>query len=65
MKELVHSEGDGVLAEAAQGGCGFSFSGDIQDPPGCLPVQPEAGGLLCREAGLDDLWRYLPAPIIL
>jgi len=31
------------------------FSGDIQDPPGCLPVQPAVGGLLCRGAGLDDL----------
>jgi len=22
---------------------GFSFSGDIQDPPGCGPVQPAVG----------------------
>ena len=24
-------------------GCGFSFSGDIQDPPGQGPVQPAVG----------------------
>ena len=55
MKELLHSKDDGALEQAAQGGCGFSFSGDIQDLSGCLPVQPVVGGLLCRGAGLDDL----------
>ena len=33
-EELLPSEGDGALAQAAQGGCGVSFSGDIPDPPG-------------------------------
>ena len=33
-EELLPSEGAGALAQAAQGGCGVSFSGDIPDPPG-------------------------------
>ena len=41
-EKLLHSEGDGTLEQAAQGGCGF-FSGDIQDPPRQGPVQPAVG----------------------
>jgi len=42
-EELLPSERDGALAQAAQGGCGVSFYGDIQDPPGRGPVQPALG----------------------
>ena len=45
-KEFIHSKGDRVLEQTAQGGCGFSFSGDIQDLPGHFPVQPTVGILL-------------------
>jgi len=31
------------MEQVAQGGCGVSFSGDIQDPPGRSPVQPARG----------------------
>ena len=52
---ILHSEGDGALEEVAHGGCGFSVSGDIQDPPSCLPVQPAVGSLLYVRVGLNDL----------
>ena len=42
-EELLPSEGDGALEQAAQGGCGVFFSGDIQDPPGLGPVLPAVG----------------------
>ena len=42
-EELLPSEGDGALAQAAQGGCGVSFSGDTQALPGQGPVQPAVG----------------------
>jgi len=51
-EELLHSEDDRALEQAAQGGCGVSFSGDIQDPPGQGPVQPTVGEPASIE-GLD------------
>jgi len=51
-EELLHSEGDGALDQAAQGGCGVSFSGDIQTQPGQGPVQPALGNP-ALEGGLD------------
>ena len=42
-EEFLHSEGDGALEQAAQGGCGVTFSRDIQDLPGQGPVQPAVG----------------------
>ena len=49
---LLPSEVDRALEQAAQGGCGVSFSGDIQDPPGQGPVQPTVGDSASAE-GLD------------
>ena len=51
-EELLPSEGDGALEQAAQGDCGVSFSGDIQDPPGQDPVQPTVGDTALA-GGLD------------
>ena len=42
-EELLPSEGAGALAQAAQGGCGVSFSEDIPAPPGRGAVQPALG----------------------
>ena len=42
-EELLPSEGDGALAQAAQGGCGVSFSGDIPALAGRGAVQPALG----------------------
>jgi len=43
LLQPVIAPGDGAVEQAAQGGCGASFSGDIQDLPGQGPVQPALG----------------------
>ena len=50
-EELLHSESDEALAQAAQGGYGVSFSGDTQNLPGQGPVQPAL-----REPALTGVW---------
>ena len=50
--EAVCSEGDRALQQAAQGGYGVSFSGDIHHPPGQGPVQPALGDS-ASAGGLD------------
>ena len=64
-EELLPSEGDGALEQAAQGGCGVSFSGDIQDPPGQGPAQPAVGDP-ASAGGLDWVTHrgpFQPRPI--
>jgi len=57
---------DGALEQAAQGGCGVSFSGDVQDPSGRGPVQPAVGDpASAGGVGLDDPQRSVPTPNIL
>ena len=51
-EELLPSEGDGALAQAAQGGCGVSFSGVIPALPGQGPLQPTVGDR-ASAGGLD------------
>ena len=45
-EKLFYCEGERVMEQAAQIDCRISFSGDIQNPPGCFPVQPTVGNLL-------------------
>jgi len=57
---------DRALEQPAHMGCGVSFSRDIQNLPGCGPVQPALGDpALARGVRLDDPQRSLPPPNIL
>jgi len=51
-EELLYSEGNGALEQAAQRGYGVCFSGDIQNPPRQVPVQPALGDITSA-GGLD------------
>ena len=43
-KEIIlYFEDDRALAQAAQRGCGISYSGNVENPPGGVPVQPAVG----------------------
>jgi len=61
-EELLPSEGDGALAQAAQRGWGVSFSGDIQAPPGQGPLQPAVGDPAWAGGWVGGPQRSLPAP---
>jgi len=57
--------GDGALAQAAQGGCGVSFSGDIQDRLDTVLCSLLWVTLLRQAVGLGDPQKSLPTPTIL
>jgi len=59
-EELLHSEDDGALAQAAQRGCGVSFSGDTQTLTGCGPVQTALGDP-ASTGGLDWMIPEFPS----
>jgi len=64
-EELLPSEGDRALAQAAQGGCGVSLSGNIQDLVGAVLCSLLWVTLLWQGVGVNDPQRSLPTPNIL
>ena len=58
--------GGGVYRQAAQGGCGLSFSGDTPNPAGCLQYSLLHGACFAGGGvGLSDPQRSLPASTVL
>ena len=47
-RALLYCEGDRALGQVAQRGCGDSFSGDIQNLPGCDLVHCALGDPACQ-----------------
>ena len=64
-EELLPSEGDGALAQAAQGGCGVSFLEIFQPRLDTVLCSLLWVTLLGQEVGLGDPQRSLPTPTML
>ncbi|KAK4826185.1 hypothetical protein QYF61_006129 [Mycteria americana] len=65
---LFYCKGDRALTQVAQGGCGVSILGDIQQQSGLLPSWATSSWWCClsKEVGPDDIWRSpLPTLVIL
>ena len=52
-KNFLYCEYNKAVEQAVQRG-GVSFPGDIQNPPGCIPVPP-AVGVPAQAGGLDKM----------
>ena len=67
-EEIFYNEGGETLAQVAQRGGGCSTPGNIQDLVGrslSNLVQLKMSLLIAGGLGLDELYRFLPAPTFL
>ena len=67
-KKVFYSEDDEALEQFVQSYSGCFIPGDFQDTAGPGPGQPDLAvhvSVHCREAGLYDLWGFLPTLRIL